>query len=72
MLGKSPGSKGDIQVKLDLTTQAVLYTKTDGPCTVVTCTLTINTTVLIIDHQAHQGRLKRESKESVGKHLTNT
>jgi len=59
MLGKSPGSKGDIWVKLDLTTQVVLYTKTDSPCTIVTYTLTINTTVLIIDHQ---GRLKREDK----------
>ena len=36
------------------------------------CTLTINTTVLIIDHQAHQGGLKREDKERVGEHLTNT
>ena len=35
MLGKSPGSKGDIQVKLNLTTQVVLYTKTDSPCTAV-------------------------------------
>jgi len=72
MLGKSPGSKGNIWVKLDLTTQAVLYTKTDGPCTIVTCTLTINTTVLIIDHQAHQGGLKREDKERVEEHLMNT
>jgi len=34
--------------------------------------LTINTTVLFIDQQAHQGRLKREGKESVGEHLTST
>jgi len=59
-------------VKLDPTTQAVLYTKTDGLCAIVTCILTINTTVLIIDHQAHQGGLKREDKESMGKHLMNT
>jgi len=72
MLGKSPGSKGDIRVKLELTTQAVLYTKTDGPCTAVTWALTINTTVLFIDQQAHQGGLKREGKESVGEHLMNT
>jgi len=67
MLGKSPGNKGDIQVKLNLTTSVVLYTKTNGPCT-----LTINTTVLIIDHQAHQGGLKRKDKERVGEHLMNT
>ena len=72
MLGKSPRSKGDIRVKLDLTIQAVLYTKTDSPYALVICTLTINTTVLIIDHQAHQGRLKREGKESMREHLTNT
>ena len=72
MLGKSPKSKGDIWVKLDLTTQVVLYTKTDGPCTAVMWALTINTTVLFIDQQAHQGRLKREDKESMGKHLINT
>jgi len=36
MLGKSPRSKGDIQVKLDLTTQVVLYTKTNSLCTAVT------------------------------------
>jgi len=59
-------------VKLDLTTQVVFYTKTDGPHVIVTCTLTINTTVLIIDHQAHQGGLKKEDKESVGEYLTNT
>ena len=70
MLGNGPGSKGDIRVKLYLTTQAVLYTKTDGLCAAVTWALTINITVLIIDHQAHQGRLKREDKESVGEHLT--
>jgi len=36
MLGKSPRSKGDIRVKLDLTTQAVLYAKTNGLYTAVT------------------------------------
>jgi len=72
MLGKSPGSKGDIRVKLDLTTQAVLYTKTGSPCTTVMWALTINTTVLFIDQQAYQDRLKREGKESVGEHLINT
>ena len=72
MLGKSPGSKGDIQVKLNLTTQVVLYTKTDGLCTAVIWALTINTTVLFIDQQAHQGGLKREDKKSVGEHLMNT
>jgi len=72
MLGKSPRSKGDIRVKLNLTTQALLYTKTDGPCTAVTWALTINTTVLFIDQQAHQGGLKRESKESMEEHLTST
>ena len=35
MLGKSSESKGDIRVKLNLTTQVVLYTKTNGPCTAV-------------------------------------
>ena len=35
MLGKSSESKGDIQVKLNLTTQAVLYTKTNSPYTAV-------------------------------------
>ena len=72
MLGKSPKSKGDIWVKLDLTTQVVLYTKTNSPCAAVTWALTINTTVLFIDQQAHQGRLKREGKESVEEHLMNT
>ena len=72
MLGNGPRSKGNIWVKLDLTIQVVLYTKTDGLCALVTCILTINTTVLIIDHQAHQGGLKREDKESMGEHLTNT
>jgi len=72
MLGKSPRSKGDIQVKLNLTTQVVLYTKTDGPYTAVIWALTINTTVLFIDQQAHQGRLKREGKESIGEYLTST
>jgi len=72
MLGKSPESKDNIWVKLDLTIQAVLYTKTDGPCTTVTWALTINTTVLFIDKQAHQGELKREGKESVGEHFTST
>jgi len=72
MLGKSPGSKDDIWVKLDLTIQAVLYTKTNGLCTAVTWALTINTTVLFIDQQAHQGRLKREGKKSVEEHLMST
>ena len=72
MLDKSPKNKGNIRVKLNLTTQAVLYTKTDGLCTVVMWALTINTTVLFIDQQAHQGGLRREGKESVGEHLTNT
>jgi len=72
MLDKSPRSKGDIQVEIYLLTQVVLYTKTNGPCAIVTYTLTNNTTVLIIDHQAHQGRLKREDKESMGEHLINT
>jgi len=72
MLGKSPGSKGDIWVKLNLTTQVVLYTKTNGLCAAVMWALTINTTVLLIDQQAHQGELKREGKESVGEHLMNT
>ena len=49
-------------MRIFLLTQVVLYTKTNGPCTVVTCTLTNNTTVLIIDSQAHQGGLKREGK----------
>jgi len=72
MLGKSPGSKGDIRVKLNLTTQVVLYTKTNGLCTAVMWALTINTTVLFIDQQAHQGGLKREGKKSIGEHLMNT
>jgi len=72
VLGNGPRSKGDIRVKLDLTTQAVLYTKTNGPCILVTCTLTINTTVLIIDHQAHQGKLMREDKRSVREYLVMT
>ena len=72
MLGKSPGSKGDIWVRIFLPTQVALYTKANGLCTLVTCTLTNNTTVLIIDTQAHQGGLKREDKESVGEHLMNT
>ena len=59
-------------MKLDLTTQAILYTKTDGPYTAVMWALTINTTVLFIDQQAHQGGLKREGKESVGEYLMNT
>jgi len=50
-------------VKLYLTTQAVLYTKTDGPCTAVMWALTNNTTVLIIDSQAYQDRASREDKE---------
>jgi len=45
----------DIWVKLDLTTQAVLYTKTDSLCAAVTWALTNNTTVLFIDAQAYQG-----------------
>jgi len=72
MLGKSPGSKGDIRVKLNLTTQVVLYTKTNDLCTAVMWALTINTTVLFIDQQAHQGGLKREGKKSIGEHLMNT
>jgi len=50
-------------VKLDLTTQAVLYTKTDGLCATVTRALTNNTTVLFIDTQAHQGEDRQEGKE---------
>jgi len=72
MLGNGPGSKGDIRVKIYLLAQVVLYTKTNGLCALVMYTLTINTTVLIIDHQAHQGGLKREDKKSVGEHLMNT
>ena len=59
-------------MKLDLTIQAVLYTKTNGLCAAVTWALTINITVLIIDHQAHQGGLRREDKENVGEHLIST
>ena len=70
MLGKSSRSKGDIRVRIFLPTQVVLYTKTNGPCTTVMWALTNNITVLIIDHQAHQGILKREGKENVGEHLT--
>jgi len=62
VLGKSPGSRGDIQVRIFLLTQVVLYTKTNGPCTAVMCTLTNNTTVLIIDTQAYQDKGKREDK----------
>jgi len=58
----TPGSKGDIRVKIFLPTQVVFYTKTNGLCSIVMCTLTNNTTVLIIDSQAHQGRVKREGK----------
>ena len=50
-------------MKLDLTTQAVLYTKTDGPYATVTWALTNNTTVLFIDIQAYQGRDRQEGKE---------
>ena len=50
-------------MKLDLTTQAVLYTKTDGLCAAVTWALTNNTTVLFIDTQAHQGRDRQEGKK---------
>ena len=60
MVGKSPRSRGDIRVKIFLPTQVVLYTKTNSLCATVTCTLTNNTTVLIIDSQACQGRVKRE------------
>jgi len=35
-LGKGPGSRGDIQVKIYLPTQATIYTVADGPCTAVT------------------------------------
>ena len=63
-VGNGPGSWGDIRVKLDLTTQAVLYTKTDSPCAAVTWALTNNITVLFIDAQAHQGRDRQEGKES--------
>ena len=49
-----------------------LYTKTNGPCALVTWTLTKNTIVLFIDQQACQGGLKTEGKERVGEHLTNT
>ena len=63
MLGKSPRSRGDIQVKLYLTIQAVLYTKTDGLCTTVTWALTNNTTVLFINTQAHQGKDRQEGKK---------
>jgi len=62
MLGKSPGSKDDIRVKLNLTTQVILYTKTNSLCAAVTWVLTINTTVLFIDQQACQGGLKREGE----------
>ena len=64
MLGKSPRSRGDIQVKLYLTTQAVLYTKTDGLCTTVTWALTNNTTVLFINTQAYQGKDRQEGKKN--------
>jgi len=72
MLGKSPGSKGDIRVKLNLTIQAVLYAKTNSLCITVMWALTINTTVIFIDQQVHQGRLKREGKKSVGEYFMNT
>jgi len=62
-LGNSPRSWGNIWVKLDLTTQVVLYTKTDGLCTTVMWALTNNTTVLFIDAQAHQDRDRQEGKE---------
>ena len=62
-LGKSPRSWDDIWVKLYLTTQAVLYTKTNGSCATVTWALTNNTTVLFIDTQAHQGEDRWEDEE---------
>ena len=34
MLGKGPESRGNIQAKIYLPTQATIYTKADGPCTV--------------------------------------
>ena len=51
-------------MKLDLTTQAVLYTKIDGLYAVVTWAITNNTTVLFIDTQAHQGRDRQKGKGS--------
>jgi len=62
MLGKGPGSRGDIQVKIYLPTQATIYTVADGLCTAVTWALTNNTTVLFIESQAYQGRASREGK----------
>ena len=50
-------------MKLDLITQVVLYTKTNGPCAMVMWALTNNTTVLFIDIQAHQGGDRQEGKE---------
>ena len=63
MLGKGPRSRGDIQVKIYLPTQATIYTKADGPCAAVTWALTNSITVLFIDSQAHQGGASREGKE---------
>ena len=59
-------------MKICLSTQIVLYTKANGLCTLVMCTLTNNTTVLFIDQQAHQGGHRREGKESVEEHFMNT
>jgi len=63
-LNNCPGNWGDIQVKIYLLTQVVLYTKTNGPCATVMWALTNNTTVLFIDTQAHQGGTKQEDKGS--------
>jgi len=57
-------------VRIYLPTQVALYTKANSLCAPVTCTLTNNITVLIIDHQAHQDRHRREDKKKVGEHLT--
>jgi len=62
-LGNGPENWDDIQVKPDLTTQAALYTKTNGLYATVTWALTNNTTVLFIDTQAHQGGNRQEGKE---------
>jgi len=59
-------------VKICLSIQVALYTKANGPCTLVMCTLTNNTTVLFIDQQAHQGGHRREGKESMEEYLMNT
>jgi len=62
-LSNGPRSWDDIRVKLDLTTQVVLYTKTNGLCATVMWALTNNTTVLFINTQAHQGRDRWKGKE---------